>query len=697
MKNFNVKCLTFCSSLILLTACNAVDDTDKEDVEDIINEVIDGNATSSERTLSGTAIDGYLKSALACLDLNSNKLCDSGEPTAITDENGDFDLDVTGIDEETLKRASIVVKIIAGQTVDSDKPDEVVDAAYTLTAPPGYTHITPLSTMVESERLANGGDLDAAEEQIKASLGTLADLDVDYIEAQDAASDDGSMQKQLNYDELRAIAQVLARIIAENLEQTLEASEANGEIDFDDVMTVVAEDIKNALDDIRDEVEKAMKALPEGETFDVDDAELLAHDEELWHQVKTDAETLEERIAIHEALKAQKLNTNLATLLKEEGRINWFWGQLEEVYGEIKAELEYGHIAYNNETDSLSESRYYYDVENGFMPSEEADLNEEIQLVLTADGWREFHDNREIAHINEDGSLTLLAPGFEDFSETVHGEALDVSGLNIRSFLDGSGEMCTLVDVINPEADFSETAQAYHLSFKMNQDVYQLSDWNCSDDENSEIVEGMCNFVHNQNGDGNADSNGPALTLSALISSEPADVSNPESIKGPHVAWGHKGLNIVAEMLEDGSVNYYGIQWDQEMHDLYQEEKQDLDDKPFHTELIAQGRWEENTVFNKVMILMPLPFIVKEIASDEEDIVMFTEYQGAVRRGSFLPAGHTEGMSWAFNNTAADDIASNINLDLLSEFIYYPEQHIDGTATTDDEDKPQLEQATDEP
>jgi len=50
--------------------------------------------TSSIR-INGTAIDPELKNALICLDINGDENCTSGEPTTRTDNNGNFELDLS--------------------------------------------------------------------------------------------------------------------------------------------------------------------------------------------------------------------------------------------------------------------------------------------------------------------------------------------------------------------------------------------------------------------------------------------------------------------------------------------------------------------------------------------------------------------------------------------------------------------------
>ena len=45
---------------------------------------------SSTTSVAGTAVDGYLKGANVCLDLNNNNICDTSEPSATTKSDGTF-------------------------------------------------------------------------------------------------------------------------------------------------------------------------------------------------------------------------------------------------------------------------------------------------------------------------------------------------------------------------------------------------------------------------------------------------------------------------------------------------------------------------------------------------------------------------------------------------------------------------------
>ena len=55
------------------------------------------SANPASTSLSGTAVDGYLKGATVFLDVNGNGSIDTGEPSALTDDAGRYVLDTSGV------------------------------------------------------------------------------------------------------------------------------------------------------------------------------------------------------------------------------------------------------------------------------------------------------------------------------------------------------------------------------------------------------------------------------------------------------------------------------------------------------------------------------------------------------------------------------------------------------------------------
>ncbi len=52
----------------------------------------------ASNAVTGVVVDGYIEGATVCIDLNSNQVCDVGEPYSITDAQGSYTLNAAGYD-----------------------------------------------------------------------------------------------------------------------------------------------------------------------------------------------------------------------------------------------------------------------------------------------------------------------------------------------------------------------------------------------------------------------------------------------------------------------------------------------------------------------------------------------------------------------------------------------------------------------
>ncbi|MEC8102670.1 MAG: hypothetical protein VX133_02900, partial [Pseudomonadota bacterium] len=188
-------------------------------------------------TFSGKAADGYLASALVCLDLNANLKCDSDEPNAITDDQGNFTLEATAAQKSA---HSVVVKAIAGQTIDLDNPDETIDKPFTLTAPPGQEFISPLSTLV-AKALKDNPELtpEQAADKVRRAFGLPEGTDVtqDYI----ANADDTTHQLAQRIN--AAIANALANASDDSSSDSVEEN-------IDDLLDYILDAVNENADEI---------------------------------------------------------------------------------------------------------------------------------------------------------------------------------------------------------------------------------------------------------------------------------------------------------------------------------------------------------------------------------------------------------------------------------------------------------------
>lgn len=105
-------------------------------------------------SLTGTvAVNGPVRNAVVCLDLNANDACDAGEPaSAPTDANGAYSLSVT---EQQLASSSLIAPMVPGgladpnTTIDMSDGGATAETPYVLRQVPGKAgQINPLTTLV---------------------------------------------------------------------------------------------------------------------------------------------------------------------------------------------------------------------------------------------------------------------------------------------------------------------------------------------------------------------------------------------------------------------------------------------------------------------------------------------------------------------------------------------------------------------
>ena len=126
-------------------------------------------------TLAGKVIDGYIKGAVVCLDTNSNQKCDGPtiDPQTVTADDGSYSFTYSG----SIAGMHVIAEVPKG-AVDSDLGE--IKNPYSLLAPASASAntsvITPLTTLVSSEMLANKTTSAEAEATVKANLNLATQL-----------------------------------------------------------------------------------------------------------------------------------------------------------------------------------------------------------------------------------------------------------------------------------------------------------------------------------------------------------------------------------------------------------------------------------------------------------------------------------------------------------------------------------------
>jgi hypothetical protein len=138
-------------------------------------------------TLTGSLMDGYIRGAKICIDMNGNGACDTSEPSATTGTNGSFTVTApTGTD---LSAVHLVAEIPVG-AIDEDAPSVPLTKAYKMLAPASTPLVVSPLTTVVSTHVKDGKTLSQAQAQARTDLGLPTDHDFakDYIAKSDTAT-----------------------------------------------------------------------------------------------------------------------------------------------------------------------------------------------------------------------------------------------------------------------------------------------------------------------------------------------------------------------------------------------------------------------------------------------------------------------------------------------------------------------------
>ncbi len=121
----------------------------------------------------GTAMDGFLYQAWACLDANGNQACDGDEFRSKTDRQGRYVLQVpagSAVDE-------VIVEVIPGTTIDMDFPQQPLQQRVVLRPLPGDAGgqaanqsseqlVTPLTTLIRQRAERSGLPVEEVQQQL---------------------------------------------------------------------------------------------------------------------------------------------------------------------------------------------------------------------------------------------------------------------------------------------------------------------------------------------------------------------------------------------------------------------------------------------------------------------------------------------------------------------------------------------------
>lgn len=529
-----------------------------------------GGSTATSASLTAKAADGYLVGANACLDLNSNKVCDKDEPSAVTGDDGSFTID--NLTQEQLEQGTLLIEVVAGQTIDTDNPGVVLNKSYRLTAPPKSAFISPLTTLIQNE-IESGSSLEEAKTAIQEKLRTTLDLTQDYIEAKN--NNDLADAQKAAFESLHRVAQVTASVMAENTDALSETAAGAG-ISVEALTALIAEEVTRVLDEVVKNIEAA------GESFDPSD---IANNINRDH-IDINDSNLEDKVKENEANKGSK-KADLAKLIKTDG-INWFGGDndtgkdLVVAYGTLKSDAD----------NSVTDTSYVYDYfAEQFVEFE--DTPDTNSMVLGQNGWEASDDTLTSIKPNKDGSL-ILESRSSIFNEVASAKQLDISGLNVRSIMDQTDDENVWSNIMPVGLKFPDNTTAYKLSVE---DIYDniytfyKGDW-CAEysPDRYEALNNSCNGI-------SAFKNGSDTWLATLASTIAEDESDRHDTASNNHAdlipmAGMESAEIFAQLLSNGTVVYYSRAWNL--------------DSTF-SKLSELGSWKDISVNGEVLRQITIP------------------------------------------------------------------------------------------
>lgn len=559
-----------------------------------------GGTGGTSTTVSGKAADGYLAGATVCLDINANMTCDTSEPTATTAAGGAFTLTIP----DGVNAASYPIVVQVSTTTIDEDTDTAVGKPFVLSAPAGESDfISPMTTVVHGMLQQNPAlTLEDVVTQVKLSIGASADVNLfeDYI----AAEQDTSNPAQDEYERLHNIAQVAAKVMAENQEAIMEAAVEQGIDTTESNATLLALVINQTIDELDDAAQTVDDA---GDSFDIETVTVQT----------ADVTDLTQQIQEIEAV-AGATKVSIESLMAQG--VYSIWSGEDE--------YEYGYLQGAEVAGRLEESWSSYDSATQTWVVEDESEN---SYFLSSDGWKLASDSAPNYTVTyqADGSA-LLSLDNTDFALQYSAAEVDVAGKPIKDYL-GYEVHEAVAPTIVGDPVFSSGAKIYQINFIVQTDSYRLDNWYDCEAEHAD-PDGNCNIAF-----GNASNTvfAPAQTFAELFYPSGSTPSGNYFGVGDNIE-----IRLIAGDGTRGGIHITDTQ------------------DPEHPQ-VSFGEWQYREVYGEQIMMLTLPAeFTERFWSSGQQILAVQD--GYVRRGTFLPEGTPETFGEIqFNEAAFEDIQNN--------------------------------------
>lgn len=630
---------------------------------DFLDDDDDDEPSSS---LTGKAADGYLASAKVCLDLNGNRKCDNGEPSATTGPDGDFTINASTSD---VNSATILVEVIAGVTEDKDNPGVKVTKAYSMSAPAGYKFVSPITTLVQAEVEKSGGSVSNAEAVLKARLGTEIDFEDDYVAGQSDAEKSADFQAQ--YKKLHQVAQVVATIIRNNLDAVAVNKDSDN---FKEVLKLVVSKVDVALETIN-------TAVANDSSNDFDPDTFLASNSDIGNTTKVDPETLDDELALQDDID-NAVTADFGALLEA----GLFWVEYHD--DQSGPEIGYGKTTFNGTT--TTNSFFYWDGSDFVLDTSDGggdscmDCSNDSELLLTANGWSvanfdEGNDDGPVFDSAEDDGSVLMTQG--PLKVRLTGEEFNLTGNKIKGTLSGTGDW-EWAGLITTGTTFGTDAKGYKIRMATADDVFIMPEFtnDCTVGENDEDQSGIvgnCNLVRflNKPGGSLSDNDPTEIQPSSFnpIVTTRGTGTNPLNYKGLILGFDEESdSGFIAEFGPSNTIFYYKVVVQNNAVTSFSK--------------ILEAPYAQKTVHGKSLIVFDVPFSLGlaffddhddsnggEVVEEDHDegpkptALFLTAHEGYWRWGGTIEAGTVipDDAPFVYNQAAMDSIIGGFDSDLI--------------------------------
>lgn len=581
--------------------------------------------TPTPAAVSGVVADGYLQGATVCLDVNLNKACDSGEPTAQTGAGGKYTIDAAALAllpaGTTAADFPVLVEVPA-TAIDEDTM-AAVGKEYVMAAPAGKPEfVSPMTTLVQNQLETNPAlSVEQAEDLVKVEVGIVAgsSLFENYVEPKtDGLEAAAAEARAAELRRVHKVAQVVATTLA-NMQSELQTAAAGAGANLTDPKTLealaklVVDEVMTRLQTITVTVDAALETAAQGGA--------AFNPQEVATTVNTAVPPVTNNLVQQiEAKSTVIAKSSFAKMLEGEGT---FWLDRWMDYG--VSYFEYGNVKLPAGTSTPVEA--HFTRMNGAWVADSD--TESPDFVLTATGWQEFSDSAAnyTVTFNADGS-TLLTHTVTGFQETLSAVELDLSGKSHQSI---AGPLAELL--VNSAALFPQGAKGYKLTFVPQQEVYSVDTWTNSAGLDDNYVR-----YWNQNQE---------IILTSLDQVQSAFAQGSGNYL--HLD-GNAGVNLAVQFGREGQLYCFKQPWDWT--------------KPTVT-LEKPGTWTSVQVMGQTFIKLLVPDLYKAGFNLDGDPLLVVK-DGVVKRGDYRPAGKVVlEKELNFNKLAFDSLAGNLNYDYV--------------------------------